>query len=265
MQNKRNFQKELDRILETEAAGRHVQRAGDNVNSVNTAQSGDDRGGIQLPALLLHSCCAPCSSYVLEYLSKYFQITVLYYNPNIYPEEEYWKRVAEERRLIKKMGEKGIFPNPVRLIEGRFDSREFYEAVRGLEQIPEGGARCAACFRLRLEETAKIAGGHALSYVSENDIRHNHDERSDGLQESKFDYFTTTLTISPLKNAQVINEIGEELAAEYQVKWLPCDFKKRNGYKRSIELSAEYGLYRQDYCGCVFSKREREAIVKARK
>ncbi|MCD7766265.1 MAG: epoxyqueuosine reductase QueH [Lachnospiraceae bacterium] len=281
MPNKRNFQKELDRILETEAAGRHVQRAGDNVDSVNTAQSGDDRGGIQLPALLLHSCCAPCSSYVLEYLSKYFQITVLYYNPNIYPEEEYWKRVAEERRLIKEMGEKGIFPNPVRLIEGRFESREFYEAVRGLEQIPEGGARCAACFRLRLEETAKIAGGQtetALDVSAEAgscrrlenadaiEFRAGEcDIGEDHVAAERYDYFTTTLTISPLKNAQVINEIGEELAAEYQVKWLPCDFKKRNGYKRSIELSAEYGLYRQDYCGCVYSKREREAIVKARK
>lgn len=235
MPNKRNFQKELDRILVTEAAGRRVSAADSCADAADTSQCGDDRNGTP-PTLLLHSCCAPCSSYVLEYLSQYFQITVLYYNPNIYPEEEYRKRVAEERRLIEEMGEKGVFLYPVRLIEGRFDSREFYDAVRGLEQIPEGGERCAACFRLRLEEAAGIAGG--------------------------FDYFTTTLTISPLKNAQVINEIGEELAAEYHVKWLPCDFKKRNGYKRSIELSAEYGLYRQDYCGCIFSKREREEAAK---
>ncbi len=219
MPNKRNYQKELEHILESEGVRYRVS-------------------GAQPPTLLLHSCCAPCSSYVMEYLSQYFRITVLYYNPNIYPEQEYWKRVAEERRLIEEMGENGVFPNPVCLIEGRFDSREFYEAVRGLEQIPEGGARCAACFRLRLEETARNA--------------------------EKFDYFTTTLTISPLKNAQVINEIGEKLAAEYQVKWLPCDFKKRNGYKRSVELSAEYGLYRQDYCGCAFSKREREEAAKGK-
>ncbi|MCC8138599.1 MAG: epoxyqueuosine reductase QueH [Clostridiales bacterium] len=218
MPNKRNFQKELDRILDLQTAKK--QRP---------------------PSLLLHSCCAPCSSYVLEYLSRYFRITVFYYNPNIYPEEEYWKRVAEERRLIREMGEKGVFLNPVRLLEGRFDSREFYEAVRGLEQIPEGNERCDACFRLRLEETARIA-------CSDNT--------------NAFDYFTTTLTISPLKDAQKINEIGESLADEYRIKWLPCDFKKRNGYKRSVELSAEYGLYRQDYCGCVFSKREREEAAK---
>lgn len=202
--NKRNYQKELEQILKP---------AGENV-----------------PTLLLHSCCAPCSSYVLEYLSEYFLITVLYYNPNIYPEEEYTRRVEEQRRLISQMP----LRHPVQLLEGEFDSRQFYEAVRGLEHIPEGGQRCHACFRLRLEEAAKTAAA------------------------GNFDYFTTTLTISPLKNAAVLNEIGETLAEKYHVAWLPSDFKKKNGYKRSIELSAEYELYRQDYCGCIFSKRERE-------
>ncbi|MCC8049354.1 MAG: epoxyqueuosine reductase QueH [Clostridiales bacterium] len=250
MPNKRNYQKELEHILESEGVRYRVS-------------------GAQPPTLLLHSCCAPCSSYVMEYLSQYFRITVLYYNPNIYPEQEYWKRVAEERRLIEEMGENGVFPNPVCLIEGRFDSREFYEAVRGLEQIPEGGARCAACFRLRLVETARIAGGYAVDDAGacRRLEAPDADERYAGEHYAgveKYDYFTTTLTISPLKNAQVINEIGEKLAAEYHVKWLPCDFKKRNGYKRSVELSAEYGLYRQDYCGCVFSKREREEAAKGK-
>ncbi|MCD8104002.1 MAG: epoxyqueuosine reductase QueH [Lachnospiraceae bacterium] len=213
---KRNYQKELEQVIAVNQAGRSASES------------------FVAPTLLLHSCCAPCSSYVLEYLSQYFLITVLYYNPNIYPEEEYSRRVKEQRRLIAEMGEKGVLPNPVNLIKGRFAPEEFYEAVRHLEQIPEGGKRCFACFRLRLGEAVKTAA------------------------EGGFDYYTTTLTISPLKNAQKINEIGEELAREYRVKWLPCDFKKRNGYKRSVELSAEYGLYRQDYCGCVFSKQERE-------
>ncbi|MCD7884398.1 MAG: epoxyqueuosine reductase QueH [Lachnospiraceae bacterium] len=227
MSNKRNYQKELEQVIA--------------VNMSGEKDSGTVQKPLQnpAPALLLHSCCAPCSSYVLEYLSNYFRITVLYYNPNIYPEEEYARRVKEQGRLIREMGQKGVLPNPVRLIEGRFEPAEFYEAVRHLEQIPEGGERCAACFHLRLGETARIAA------------------------EGGYDYFTTTLTISPLKNAQRLNEIGESLAGEYGVKWLPCDFKKKNGYKRSVELSAEYGLYRQDYCGCVFSKREREAAKQA--
>lgn len=228
-QNKRNYQKELEKILERERR--------------------------QVPTLLLHSCCAPCSSYVLEYLSRYFAITVLYYNPNIYPEEEYRKRVEEQGRLIGEMNDqmrraagdeetqavedwqetaKWRDCHPIRFLEGHFDPGEFYDAVRGLERIPEGGERCFACFRLRLGEAAREA------------------------RRGGFDYVTTTLTISPLKNAAKLNEIGEELAGEYGVKWLPSDFKKRNGYKRSTELSAEYGLYRQDYCGCVFSRRERE-------
>lgn len=208
-QNKRNYQKEMERILQTPAVMKTEE----------------------VPSLLLHSCCAPCSSYVLEYLSEYFRITVFYYNPNIYPESEYSMRTAEQQRLIRQMKTK----YPVSFLEGTFDPKEFYSAVHGLEQIPEGGARCHACFRLRLEQTARLCarGG--------------------------YDFFTTTLTISPLKNAGKLNEIGEELAGAYGIRWLPSDFKKRNGYKRSTELSAEYGLYRQDYCGCVFSKREQEA------
>ncbi len=179
----------------------------------------------RVPRLLLHACCAPCSSYCLEYLSKYFSITIFYYNPNIWPEEEYRKRVAELRRFL------GEFPaeHPVSLIEGKYDQERFYEIAKGLEDVPEGGERCFRCFRLRLSEAAMeaAAGG--------------------------FDFFTTTLSISPMKNAAKLNEIGEELAGEYGVAWLPSDFKKKDGYKRSIELSKEYGLYRQNYCGCEFS------------
>ena len=207
---KRNYQKELEKII---------------VRPTGTSDSA--------PTLLLHSCCAPCSSYVLEYLSDYFQITVFYYNPNIYPEQEYTHRVEEQKRLINELPAR----YPIHIIEGRFDPREFYDAVRGLEHIREGGERCHACFRLRLEESARVAAAGG------------------------FDYFTTTLTISPLKNAAKLNEIGEELAESYHIRWLPSDFKKRNGYKRSVELSAQYGLYRQDYCGCVFSKNEREAAT----
>ena len=182
-----------------------------------------------MPTLLLHSCCAPCSSYVLEYLSQYFAITVFYYNPNIYPEEEYDKRVREQQSFIR------CFPakHPISFVEGDFDQARFYEAVRGLEQEPEGGRRCEVCFRLRLEEAAKMAVQLGM------------------------DYFTTTLSISPLKNAQKLNEIGEELSEMYKIPHLPNDFKKKGGYKRSVELSAEYDLYRQNYCGCVFSKQER--------
>ncbi len=232
IQNHRNYQRELDRIL-NELGSREIS---DNPtpetalreSGVPARQNVLHTAGT--PSLLLHSCCAPCSSYVLEYLSRYFRITVLYYNPNIYPEEEYFRRTEEQQRLIREMP----LPNPVQFLEGRFEPAEFYTAIRGLEHIPEGGDRCRACFRLRLDEAARIAS------------------------ERGFDYFTTTLTISPLKNAAALNEIGEALADEYGVRWLPSDFKKKNGYKRSIELSAEYDLYRQDYCGCVFSKRERE-------
>ena len=184
----------------------------------------------KVPTLLLHACCAPCSSYVLEYLSAYFQITVLYYNPNISPASEYEKRVEELHRLVKELPA----VHPITVIDGVYEPEKFYEMARGMELVPEGGERCFACYRLRLEETARIA------------------------REQGFDYFTTTLSISPLKNAEKLNIIGEELAGIYQVDYLHSDFKKKNGYKRSIELSCQNGLYRQDYCGCIYSKQERE-------
>ncbi|MBR6101184.1 MAG: epoxyqueuosine reductase QueH [Ruminococcus sp.] len=184
----------------------------------------------RLPKLLLHSCCAPCSSYTLEYLSKYFEITLFYYNPNISPEEEFVKRTEELRRLLAEMP----MSHPVSLIVGEYDPREFYDAVKGLEQEPEGGERCFVCYRLRLEKTARLAS------------------------ELGFEYFTTTLSISPYKNAEKLNEITSELGEIYKVRALPADLKKRGGYKRSIELSKQYSLYRQDYCGCIFSKQERE-------
>ncbi len=182
------------------------------------------------PWLLLHACCAPCSSAVLERLSRAFRISILYYNPNIAPEEEYCRRRAELERLVGEMP----LENPVELLPCDYDGGAFEEIARGLEDAPEGGARCMKCFRLRLEETARAA------------------------RDGGFDYFTTTLTLSPLKNASALNAIGEEMGALYGVKHLPGDFKKRDGYKRSLELSREYGLYRQDYCGCVYSRRERE-------
>ncbi len=182
------------------------------------------------PALFLHSCCAPCSSYVFEYLSEYFDITDFYYNPNISPETEYRKRVEEIKRLIAEQPHK----HEIKFIEGRYDPERFFEIAKGLEKCPEGGERCKKCFELRLRETAKEAKKLGIELV------------------------TTTLTISPLKNAPLINEIGERVCAEEGVKWLPSDFKKKNGYKRSTELSKEYDLYRQDYCGCVFSKRHDE-------
>ena len=184
--------------------------------------------GDEASTLMLHSCCAPCSSYVLEYLAEYFKITVVYYNPNISPEAEFRKREEEQRRFISQLPVK----NPITLLTQSYDPNEFYEAVKGLEQEPEGGKRCFVCYRLRLERAAKLA------------------------LEQGFDYFTTTLTLSPLKNSQIINRIAEEVSEKYGVKCLPSDFKKREGYKRSIELSKEYGLYRQNYCGCEFSKRE---------
>ena len=182
------------------------------------------------PRLLLHSCCAPCSSYVLEYLSRYFAITVLYYNPNISPAEEFTYRVEEQQRLIDEMPHH----HPVSLIVGDYTPERFSEIAKGHENDPEGGERCFACYRLRLEEAARTA------------------------KDGGFDYFTTTLSISPLKNAAKLNEIGKELAVEYGVSYLFSDFKKREGYKRSCQLSAEYGLYRQDYCGCIYSKRDAE-------
>lgn len=202
-----NYQKELDKIIETIAVRK------------------------QVPKLLLHSCCAPCSSYCLEYLSQYFKVTVFYYNPNIYPEEEYRKRVIEQQHFIKQ------FPalNPINFIEGEYDTKLFYEKVKGLEECPEGAERCFVCYRMRLEEAAKT-----------------------GIREG-CDFFTTTLSISPHKNAAKLNEIGQQLADEYAISYLPSDFKKKNGYQRSVELSEEYGMYRQDYCGCVFSRRTEDS------
>ena len=177
------------------------------------------------PRLMLHACCAPCSSYVLEYLNKYFEISVFYYNPNISPEEEYIHRVNEIRRLISEMCPE------VTLIEGRYEPEKFYQMAKGLENEPERGARCLKCYRMRLEASGEeaVRGG--------------------------FDFFTTTLSISPQKDSTVLNQIGREVSEIYGIPYLFSDFKKKGGYKRSIELSAEYGLYRQNFCGCVFSKR----------
>ncbi len=202
--NSRNYQNELNQLV------------------ANLQETGE------VPSLLLHGCCAPCSSYCLQYLSEYFDITLLYYNPNISPAEEYEKRVAEVGKLIARMPAK----HPIHLVKGRYEPQEFYDIAKGLEQEPEGGARCFACYELRLREAAKMAldGG--------------------------FDYFTTTLTISPLKNATKLNEIGERVGMEYGVKHLPSDFKKKDGYKKSVELSKEYDLYRQSFCGCVYSKEQ---------
>lgn len=183
------------------------------------------------PRLLLHACCAPCSSYVLEYLSQYFRITVFDYNPNISPESEFRMRTEEIERLVREMPFPAERPE---VLVGRYDPERFYRAVAGHEEDGEGGERCEICFRLRLTEAAEAA------------------------RDGGFDYFTTTLSISPLKNAALLNRIGAELSEAYGVPYLYSDFKKKNGYKRSIELSRDYGLYRQDYCGCVYSKSARE-------
>ncbi len=176
------------------------------------------------PTLLLHSCCGPCSSYVIEYLAQYFNITVLFYNPNIHPEEEYLHRLETQKQLISRLG--GAL-----LQEGEYCPERFFGEIKGLENEPEGGARCEKCIAGRVRVTAEKAA------------------------EGGFDYFCTTLSVSPHKNADMINSLGLSLQAELNVKWLPSDFKKKGGYLRSIELSKELGLYRQDYCGCMFSKR----------
>ena len=186
--------------------------------------------GKRLPSLLLHSCCAPCSSYVLEYLSKYFLITILYYNPNIGDIDEYNKRLNEEKRLIAELST----DNPVSLIEGIYDNNRFQGLVIGHEKDKEGTDRCFICYEMRLDETARVA------------------------VDKGFDYFTTTLSVSPYKNSEKINELGERLGDKYNVNYLYADFKKKNGYKRSIELSRIYNLYRQDYCGCIYSTKGRE-------
>ena len=186
------------------------------------------------PKLLIHSCCAPCSSYVIEYLRQYFNITILYYNPNITQEEEYRQRLEEQGRLIGIFNRQDEGLGAVNFMEGSYEPEVFFHAIKGLEKMKEGGERCHKCFELRLDYTAKKA------------------------KELCFDYFTTTLTISPMKNADLLNEIGNKMAKEYGVSFLPSDFKKKNGYKRSVELSSMNELYRQDYCGCVYSKLQRE-------
>ena len=197
---KNNYQLLLDRIIEENAAKGFT------------------------PSLLLHSCCGPCSSYCLSYLRKYFKITLLYYNPNIFPYDEYEHRLSEQKRLLS-------YFDDVSFLDVGYDHDEFLDYVKGYEAEPEGGARCKKCFELRLSKTAEIAA------------------------EKGFDYFATTLTISPHKNAFIINTVGEKIAEGIEgLLWLPGDFKKREGYKMSIELSKKYDLYRQDYCGCEFTK-----------
>ena len=210
MKKKENYQVKLDEIIK----------------NIKTKTEQSD----YVPRLFLHSCCAPCSSYVLEYLSNYFEITIFYYNPNISEETEYSKRVKEQQRLIKELPTK----YPVHFIEGDYNPSSFDEAILGLETMGERSLRCYECYKLRMTETAKKA------------------------KEQGFDYFTTTLSISPHKNAVWLNEIGEVLQEELGISYLYADFKKKNGYKRSIELSNEYDLYRQNFCGCKYSKAEQE-------
>lgn len=187
----------------------------------------------KVPSLLLHSCCAPCSSYCLEVLSEYFHVTVFYYNPNIYPETEYAMRVKEQQKFIQEFPVK----YPISFVEGAYDTERFYAMAKGMEKIPEGGERCFQCYEMRLREAA--------IYASKNG----------------FDYFTTTLSISPMKNAAKLNEIGLKLEQEYPVNYLFSDFKKKNGYKRSTDISKEYQMYRQYYCGCVYSKNQRDREI----
>ena len=197
MENRINYSRQTQKIIERIEA----QKSGDSVPA---------------PRLLLHSCCAPCSSHCMEYLREYFRLTVFYYNPIITVSEEYEKRLSEEKRLI-----------------AAYDPENWFGAVRGLEHCPEGGDRCTVCFEMRLRKAAQAAA------------------------EGHFDFFTTTLTISPLKDAQRLNAIGQRMAEEYGTVWLPSDFKKKDGYKRSIELSRDFDLYRQNYCGCVFSQNQK--------
>lgn len=202
--NKRNYQKELEKVM---------------------MQLENEK---KVPTLLLHSCCAPCSTYVIDYLSKYFKITVFYYNPNIDKEIEYRKRVEEQKKLITQMPTK----YKVDFIEGEYEVEKYIESTKHLKEEKEGGTRCSICYALRLEKTAKLA------------------------KEKGYEYFTTTLTISPLKNAQKLNDIGEQLGKKYNMHYLVSDFKKKEGYKKSVEMSKEYDLYRQNYCGCSYSEYE---------
>ena len=184
------------------------------------------------PKLLLHACCGPCSSYVIEYLSKYFNITIYYYNPNTYPEEEFTRRLTELNKFVREFNKNT--KEDIKLLGKIYEPKEFYNSIRGLEHLGERSIRCYNCYKLRLRQSAIFA------------------------KQCNFDYFTTTLSISPYKNADWINEIGIKLEEELDIKYLYSDFKKKNGYKRSIELSKEYDMYRQEYCGCVYSKKERE-------
>ena len=200
-------------------------------NQLNFSQQMDEvlkTLGPQRPKLLLHACCGPCSSAVLERLCQYFDITVLYYNPNTWPAAEYYRRGEELKKFVAQ-----AHPLGVTVIEDRYDPQEFYTAVRGLENEPEKGARCTVCYRLRLEQAARYAADHG------------------------FDWYCTTLSISPMKDPVRLNELGTELGRQYGVPFLPSEFRKKDGYKRSLQLSAEYGLYRQDYCGCEFSAKAR--------
>lgn len=206
MEQKRNYQKELEKIIEANQKDHKV------------------------PTLLLHGCCAPCSSYCLWYLSEFFKITLFYYNPNIFPESEYDYRVREVKRLLENLPVK----HPVTLVEGAYEPERFFNMAKGMEELPEGQERCFRCYELRLREAAEYA------------------------RRENFDYFTTTLSISPHKNAQKLNEIGEKLEKEYGIHHLPSDFKKKGGYLKSIEFSREYELYRQNFCGCVYSKKAAE-------
>lgn len=197
----RNYQKELDRIIQ--------------------------KRGNRFPRVLLHSCCGPCSSSVLEYLTKYFDVTLLWYNPNLFPKEEFDRRLQAQVQLIEKMG----LADKVNILAEPWKSEDYYKRIKGLEQEPEGGKRCTECFRLRLLETARLAKHYG------------------------YDYFCTTLTLSRHKDAKRINELGEELGRAMGVSWLPSDFKKRGGELRSVELTTQHGIYRQLYCGCEFSLR----------
>lgn len=201
-----NYQKKLDEVLET-------------IEKTN-----------KKPKLLLHSCCAPCSSYVIEYLSNFFEITIYYYNPNIHPNSEYNRRLNELKKFLS------IYKceNNITLVEEKYNPKEYFDSIKGLENLGEKSKRCYNCYEFRMDMAAKYA------------------------KENCFDYFTTTLSISPYKNAEWINVIGEKLQQKYEIDYLFADFKKKNGYKRSLELSKIYNLYRQDYCGCIYSKEERE-------
>ncbi|MFI3177048.1 MAG: epoxyqueuosine reductase QueH [Eubacteriales bacterium] len=202
-----NYQKELEKVIE----------------------------GLEEPkTLLLHSCCAPCSSYVLVYLSRYFRIIIYFYNPNITDSEEYEKRLMEQREFIATLNGLQETTYPITILEATYKVEDFYEVAKGLESSPEGGERCEACFRLRLEQCARVT------------------------KEYGYDYYTTTLTISPMKNSPMLNDIGQEMGRKHGVEFLPSDFKKKNGYGQSVALSKEYDLYRQSYCGCIYSKVQRE-------